>query len=325
MYSAFFAGMITCELDLLTASGEINRLWLPWRGITDYLKTRERARSIFLHSGLFFGLLFASTPLLHTDKPVKEAIANCSSWPSVLFNIVPWQYWNNWPDIAYRDFWSVLLGSVFACWNCLLMLYRWFWGAWLSAASIKEIRWARKLFETSFAQCKWPSHHPLRLPVKTNIITPRPRPPLLLTLPHAPRRRSDLLPHRPHPHRFRPPRRARRELTLRSNPHRCVASGFPTSCRSSWVPTWHVAGSDPQSACHVLGSRNGHQDFRPAERKDECVDVGEVQEAAVAVAADLYCSYVLQMNNSFLSTSVFPSIQSICILLYRSSIMNAEQ
>ncbi|KAI5360280.1 putative acyltransferase 3 domain-containing protein [Septoria linicola] len=133
MYSAFFAGMITCELDLLTASGEINRLWLPWRGISDYLKSRERARSIFLHSGLFFGLLFASTPLLHTDKPVKEAIANCSSWPSVLFNIVPWQYWNNWPDIAYRDFW-------------------WFWGAWLSAASIKEIRWARKLFETSFAQ-----------------------------------------------------------------------------------------------------------------------------------------------------------------------------
>lgn len=32
---------------------------------------------------------------------------------------------------------------------------RYFWGACLLGISIKEVKWAKSLFETNFAQCKW--------------------------------------------------------------------------------------------------------------------------------------------------------------------------
>lgn len=33
--------------------------------------------------------------------------------------------------------------------------FRYFWGACLLGISIKEVQWAKSLFETNFAQCKW--------------------------------------------------------------------------------------------------------------------------------------------------------------------------
>lgn len=33
--------------------------------------------------------------------------------------------------------------------------FRYFWGACLLGISIKEVKWAKSLFETNFAQCKW--------------------------------------------------------------------------------------------------------------------------------------------------------------------------
>lgn len=36
-----------------------------------------------------------------------------------------------------------------------LFSFRYFWGACLLGISIKEVKWAKSLFETNFAQCKW--------------------------------------------------------------------------------------------------------------------------------------------------------------------------
>lgn len=33
--------------------------------------------------------------------------------------------------------------------------FRYFWGACFLGISIKEVKWAKSLFETNFAQCKW--------------------------------------------------------------------------------------------------------------------------------------------------------------------------
>lgn len=143
MYAAFFAGLLSCELDLLNASGQIEGIWLPWNSLNRYLAKRKRARIAVLYSGIFFGLIFASTPTLRSDVPLKEAIEYCA-WPQTLYNIVPHHYWVGWPNLEYRDFW-------------------YFFGAWTLAISIKEVRWVRALFETSFAQCEYIDISPHRI------------------------------------------------------------------------------------------------------------------------------------------------------------------
>ena len=193
MYASFFVGLLTCELDLLNTSGQIEGIWLPWTSLSKYLAKRKRARTYLLYSGIFFGLIFASTPTLKGDIPAKDAIRRCV-WPSTLFNVVPYHYWTGWPNLEYRDFW-------------------YFWGAWILAISIKEVRWAKAIFESSFCQCQStrPTHH-LSLTLTMN----RSRPPLLLPLPNAHQRRSNLLARTPDPLRLRSPGWTRCKLAIRS-------------------------------------------------------------------------------------------------------------
>lgn len=95
--------MLSCELDLLHASGELTHIWLPWTNISHYLSQHKRLHTILLNAGIILGLLFASTPMLKGPS-AKEAIERCA-WPETLFNIVPYHYWQNWPTLEYRDFW----------------------------------------------------------------------------------------------------------------------------------------------------------------------------------------------------------------------------
>ncbi|CAK1362713.1 uncharacterized protein RHO25_007033 [Cercospora beticola] len=132
-YAAFFIGMMMSEIDLLHDSGEIDKIWLPWDPLSKYLRTRRLARTIVLHTTLLVALLLASFPVLKWDLPPEVAVARCSSWPSFLFNMTPPQYWDKGATSGIRDFW-------------------YFWAAWLLAVSIKELRWAKELFESSFPQ-----------------------------------------------------------------------------------------------------------------------------------------------------------------------------
>ncbi|KAL9527262.1 O-acetyltransferase [Sphaerulina musiva] len=130
-FAAFFVGMLSCELDLLHASGELTHIWFPWTKISHYLAQHKRLHTLVLNAGIFLGMLFASTPMLKGPS-AKEAIERCA-WPETLFNVVPYHYWQNWPTLEYRDFW-------------------YFWGACFLGISIKEVKWAKSLFETNFAQ-----------------------------------------------------------------------------------------------------------------------------------------------------------------------------
>ncbi|KXT11436.1 hypothetical protein AC579_7254 [Pseudocercospora musae] len=133
-YAAFFAGMLSCELDLIRTSSEKGQFRMPWCRISDYLAQRRFLHGLVMHSVLALGLIFASTPTLKPDLATTEhAIQVCANWPSFLYNMVPGQYWEKWPGIQYRDF----------CY---------FWGAWLTILGIKEIRWAKAIFETRIVQ-----------------------------------------------------------------------------------------------------------------------------------------------------------------------------
>ncbi|KAM3420414.1 hypothetical protein BST61_g3688 [Cercospora zeina] len=106
---------------------------LGWRCSVLTLPERRIARTIVLHTTLVVALLLASFPKLKYDLPPEVAVAQCSSWPSFLFNITPLQYWAKWRTSGIQDFW-------------------YFWAAWLLAMSIRELRWAKKILESNFPQ-----------------------------------------------------------------------------------------------------------------------------------------------------------------------------
>lgn len=130
MYAAFFAGLLTAELDMLAASDI--QVSLPWDGFTKWWRSRRKIRMAILHVILVVGMFLASQPS-EDGHTVDEVMENCFGWSKLRLAI---------PDVyregteAYRWFWL-------------------FWAAWMVLIGVKEIGWVRSIFETSFAQCKF--------------------------------------------------------------------------------------------------------------------------------------------------------------------------
>lgn len=128
-YACFFAGMLQSELDMLAENGSNVRL--PWDGVTKFLRERPRFRSLVYHGLLLVGLFLAGQPA--SDQHDRhELLGNCPGWGPLRWFI---------PSV-YDE----------------LNQYRWFWlfwGSWATMVAIKEIPWAKSIFETSFCQCKF--------------------------------------------------------------------------------------------------------------------------------------------------------------------------
>lgn len=149
-YAAFFAGMLTAEIDTLAAVATSDLYVkdrklpigdcmdhdprLPWDGLLDYVRQRPRLRSVLLHAMLAAGLYLGSEPSSDVLKP-EELLGVCRGWKT-LSKMIPAPYTaSDEPESVHRWFWL-------------------FWAAWLLFVSIKEINWARSIFETRFSQCK---------------------------------------------------------------------------------------------------------------------------------------------------------------------------
>ncbi|KAF7194136.1 O-acetyltransferase PaAT-1 [Pseudocercospora fuligena] len=131
-FAAFFAGLVTSEIDLLNASEQ--RVWIPvWTELCEFLSTRKLLRSIILHLAFIVALFFASTPILKSDMSSSKAIETCDTWPKFTWYLVPWQYWKSWPMGFQRDFW-------------------YFWSSWLFILTCKEIEWLKSLLEGRLPQ-----------------------------------------------------------------------------------------------------------------------------------------------------------------------------
>ena len=134
-YAAFFAGMLTAELDLLAAEDNAIQIKLPWNGFLKALKRRPKILATLLHAMLFCGLFLGSEP--SGDYIEKEEIlGSCPGWKT-LSKMIPAAY-----NASYRGEWE--------------STHRWFWlfwASWMLLVSIKGIRWVRSIFESRFSQC----------------------------------------------------------------------------------------------------------------------------------------------------------------------------
>ncbi len=133
-YACFYAGMLTVECDLLASSDSTVDVKLPWDGLMKYLRRRRILRQILLHAMLAFGLHLAGQPSSDWKKRA-DTLGNCPSW-GTLSTLIPPAYDDGPGNQNHRWFWL-------------------FWCAWFLIISIKEIGWARRLFEGSFSQCKY--------------------------------------------------------------------------------------------------------------------------------------------------------------------------
>ncbi|SMQ56073.1 unnamed protein product [Zymoseptoria tritici ST99CH_3D7] len=127
IYAAFFAGMLTAELDMLAESD--HQVSLPWDGIASWWRRNRAIRQVILHAFLVAGLFLGGQPS-EDGHTVPELMDQCFGW-SHLQHMIPAQYKKK--DIAFRWFWL-------------------FWAAWMTMIAVKEIRWLRRLFETNIAQ-----------------------------------------------------------------------------------------------------------------------------------------------------------------------------
>ncbi|KAK8042853.1 hypothetical protein PG994_013336 [Apiospora phragmitis] len=153
-YAAFFAGMLTAEIDVLAAAAASNAAAdgklvynqnphprLPWDGLLDFLRRRPRMRSVLLHVMLAAGLYLGSEPSSDVLK-TEELLGKCRGWKT-LGRLIPAPYTaSDEPESVQRWFWL-------------------FWAAWLLFVSVKELNWARSLFETRFSQ--YLGHHSFAL------------------------------------------------------------------------------------------------------------------------------------------------------------------
>ncbi|KAK7981506.1 Acyltransferase 3 [Apiospora saccharicola] len=156
-YAAFFAGMLTAEINTLASTAaspdaslkdktpiigdNIHLHHLPWDGLIHCLRQRPRLRSVLLHAMLAAGLYLGSEPSSDVLKP-EELLGTCRGWKT-LSRMVPAPYTaSDEPESVHRWFWL-------------------FWAAWLLFVSIKEIDWTRSLFETRFSQ--YLGHHSFAL------------------------------------------------------------------------------------------------------------------------------------------------------------------
>ncbi|KXS94422.1 hypothetical protein AC578_9354 [Pseudocercospora eumusae] len=126
-YGAFFAGMLTAELDLLSANGL--HVSLPWDPIFKFFKRRRVLKVILMHLMLVSALWLASQPSSDSED-MEEVLGKCGAW-GTLMKFIPDSYKEG--NTTYRWFWL-------------------FWAAWMLLVSVKEIPWVRWLFETGPAQ-----------------------------------------------------------------------------------------------------------------------------------------------------------------------------
>lgn len=163
-YAAFFAGMLTSELDLIYTNGV--QVSLPWDFIINFFRKRPIVKQVTLHVMLIIGLLLASQP--SSDMHSREETMDCGPW-SHLNKMIPGPY-EDGNNTTYRWFWL-------------------FWAAWMIIVTVGQISWVKWLFETGPAQCKAPRdyHH---MPEQTNanmlqILVATPSPSISCTVPSS--------------------------------------------------------------------------------------------------------------------------------------------
>lgn len=178
-YAAFFAGMLTSELDMIYTNGvPVN---LPWDPIVNFFRKREMIKQGVLHVMLFVGLWLASQP--SSDMHSRDEVMDCGAW-NYLNKLIPDPY-NDGNNTTYRWFWL-------------------FWAAWIILVTVGQIGWVKWLFETGPAQCKW-NRNPRtgrieeltrrrsRSPLIRALSRPRPYHRSVLRPPLLPHRRKDPL------------------------------------------------------------------------------------------------------------------------------------
>ncbi|KAK8119581.1 uncharacterized protein PG998_004207 [Apiospora kogelbergensis] len=146
-YAAFFAGMLTAEIDVLATASHATttmnekpipndprlHLCLPWDGVLGFVRKRPRIRNVLLHSMLAAGLYLGSAPSSDFMK-VKELLSDCPGGWKTLGRLIPAPYTaSDEPESVHRWFWL-------------------FWAAWLLFVSVKELDWARSFFVMRFSQ-----------------------------------------------------------------------------------------------------------------------------------------------------------------------------
>ena len=130
-YACFFSGMLTAELDMLGNGNSMTKISLPWDGAMKALRKRKWIRRLLLHAMLVAGLYLGSQPSDSTMTQ-DEILGTCPGW-STLSKFIPQSY----EDVhgTFRWFWL-------------------FWAAWMTLVAVKEIPWAKAIFEFRFSQCK---------------------------------------------------------------------------------------------------------------------------------------------------------------------------
>lgn len=126
-YAAFFAGMLTSELDMIYTNGV--PVSLPWDPIVNFFRKREMIKQGVLHVMLFVGLWLASQP--SSDMHSRDEVMDCGAW-NYLNKLIPDPY-NDGNNTTYRWFWL-------------------FWAAWIILVTVGQIGWVKWLFETGPAQ-----------------------------------------------------------------------------------------------------------------------------------------------------------------------------
>jgi len=128
-HACFFGGMFLCEVDMCKADPVLSQIKFPWDGIDQWFKKRKIIRGISLHLLLLVGLYFASQP--STDWLTRhDTLGICPGWKTLGW-MIPSAYIDD--HSAFRWFWL-------------------FWASWIIIYCVKEISWARGLFEGKLAQ-----------------------------------------------------------------------------------------------------------------------------------------------------------------------------
>lgn len=128
-YAAFFAGMLTSELDLIYTNGV--DVSLPWDFIVNFLRKRPTVKQVTMHVMLFVGLWLASQP--SSDMHSRAETMDCGIW-NQLNKMIPGPY-DDGNSTTYRWFWL-------------------FWASWIILVTVGQIGWVKWLFETGPAQCE---------------------------------------------------------------------------------------------------------------------------------------------------------------------------
>jgi len=128
-YACFFAGMLTAELDLVSSLESPIRL--PWDAALKALRKRKFLRGILLHAMMIAGLFLGGQPSSDGNQTQQDVLGTCRGWKTL----------NKFIPLSYHD-------DEHAVWRWFWL----FWAAWMVLVSVKEIPWAKAVFEARFSQ-----------------------------------------------------------------------------------------------------------------------------------------------------------------------------